>query len=78
MLQEAIKTINDIHSLMQLSKKKPKPQALANYYKKQALVFSKANNRWQLEAKFLDNRQLNWSHLLESARHDDYLLYLII
>ncbi|KAL5261295.1 hypothetical protein ACHWQZ_G007113 [Mnemiopsis leidyi] len=43
--QEAIKTINDIHSLMQLSKKKPKPQALANYYKKQALVFSKANNR---------------------------------
>ena len=45
MLQEAIKTINDIHSLMQLSKKKPKPQALANYYKKQALVFSKANNR---------------------------------
>ena len=39
LLQEAIKTINDIHSLMLLSKKKPKPQALANYYKKQALVF---------------------------------------
>lgn len=31
---------------MLLSKKKPKPQALANYYKKQALVFSKANNRY--------------------------------
>ena len=55
LFQEAIKTINDIHSLMQLSKKKPKPQALANYYKKQALVFSKANNRLELVFHLLAN-----------------------
>eukprot|EP00795_Rhopilema_esculentum_P012434 gene12434-3101_t len=42
--QEAFKAIEDIHGLMQLSKKPPKPHVLANYYEKMALVFWKAGN----------------------------------
>ena len=42
--QEAFKAIEDIHGLMQWSKKPPKPHVLANYYEKMALVFWKAGN----------------------------------
>uniref|UniRef100_T1IIY3 Eukaryotic translation initiation factor 3 subunit A n=1 Tax=Strigamia maritima TaxID=126957 RepID=T1IIY3_STRMM len=42
--QEAYKAIEDIHGLMNLSKKPPKPQLMANYYHKLALVFWKAGN----------------------------------
>lgn len=42
--QEAYKAIEDIHNLMTLPKKSPKPQLLANYYQKLALVFWKAGN----------------------------------
>ncbi|CAM1317879.1 EIF3A (predicted), partial [Pycnogonum litorale] len=42
--QEAYKAIEDIHGLMALSKKSPKPQLMANYYQKLALVFWKAGN----------------------------------
>lgn len=42
--QEAFKAVEDIHGLMQLAKKHPKPQLLANYYQKTALVFWKAKN----------------------------------
>lgn len=37
--QEAYKATEDIHGLMTLSKKSPKPQLMANYYQKLALVF---------------------------------------
>ncbi|CAN8003091.1 unnamed protein product [Ixodes pacificus] len=43
--QEAYKATEDIHGLMTLSKKSPKPQLMANYYQKLALVFWKAGNR---------------------------------
>lgn len=36
--------MEDIHGLMSLPKKAPKPQLLANYYQKLALVFWKAGN----------------------------------
>ncbi|XP_074031572.1 eukaryotic translation initiation factor 3 subunit a isoform X2 [Leptinotarsa decemlineata] len=42
--QEAYKAIEDIHSLMNLSKKSPVPKTMANYYQKLAMVFWKAGN----------------------------------
>ncbi|GBM00210.1 Eukaryotic translation initiation factor 3 subunit A [Araneus ventricosus] len=42
--QEAYKAIEDIHGLMNLSKKAPNPRLMANYYQKLALVFWKSNN----------------------------------
>jgi len=44
LLQEAYKTIEDIHGLMNLSKKPPVPKTMANYYQKLAMVFWKAGN----------------------------------
>lgn len=43
-LQEAYKATEDIHGLMNMSKKSPVPKTMANYYQKLALVFWKANN----------------------------------
>uniref|UniRef100_T1D215 Eukaryotic translation initiation factor 3 subunit A n=1 Tax=Cupiennius salei TaxID=6928 RepID=T1D215_CUPSA len=42
--QEAYKAIEDIHNLMNLSKKAPNPRLMANYYQKLSLVFWKSNN----------------------------------
>lgn len=42
--QEAYKAIEDIHGLMNLSKKMPVPKTMANYYQKLAMVFWKAGN----------------------------------
>ncbi|XP_063232986.1 eukaryotic translation initiation factor 3 subunit A [Bacillus rossius redtenbacheri] len=42
--QEAYKAIEDIHGLMNLSKKLPVPKTMANYYQKLAMVFWKAGN----------------------------------
>ncbi|XP_002738406.1 eukaryotic translation initiation factor 3 subunit A [Saccoglossus kowalevskii] len=42
--QEAYKAIEDVHGLMTLSKKSPKPQLMANYYTKLGLVFWKSGN----------------------------------
>ncbi|XP_057654907.1 eukaryotic translation initiation factor 3 subunit A [Diorhabda carinulata] len=42
--QEAYKAIEDIHNLMNLSKKSPVPKTMANYYQKLAMVFWKAGN----------------------------------
>ncbi|CAF4451610.1 unnamed protein product, partial [Rotaria sp. Silwood2] len=42
--QEAFKAIEDIHSFTTISKKTPRPQQLATYYNKVALVFWKAGN----------------------------------
>lgn len=42
--QEAFKAIEDIHEFTTISKKTPKPQQLASYYNKVALVFWKAGN----------------------------------
>lgn len=42
--QEAFKAVEDVYGLMQLSKRPPKPQVMANYYQKVALVFWKAEN----------------------------------
>ncbi|XP_070541115.1 eukaryotic translation initiation factor 3 subunit A-like [Ptychodera flava] len=42
--QEAYKAIEDVHGLMTLSKKPPKPQLMANYYQKLGLVFWKSGN----------------------------------
>ncbi|XP_054723932.1 eukaryotic translation initiation factor 3 subunit A-like [Uloborus diversus] len=42
--QEAYKAIEDIHGLMNLSKKAPNPRLMANYYQKLALVFWKSQN----------------------------------
>nr|A7SK48.2 RecName: Full=Eukaryotic translation initiation factor 3 subunit A; Short=eIF3a; AltName: Full=Eukaryotic translation initiation factor 3 subunit 10 [Nematostella vectensis] len=42
--QEAFKAVEDVYGLMQLSKRPPKPQVMANYYQKVALVFLKAGN----------------------------------
>lgn len=42
--QEAYKAIEDIHGLMNLSKKAPNPRLMANYYQKLSLVFWKSNN----------------------------------
>ncbi|KAJ8964950.1 hypothetical protein NQ314_004505, partial [Rhamnusium bicolor] len=42
--QEAYKAIEDIHNLMNLSKKMPVPKTMANYYQKLAMVFWKAGN----------------------------------
>merc|ERR1719348_1990633 len=43
--QEAYKAIEDVHGMMTLSKKPTKPQLMANYYQKLALVFWKAGNK---------------------------------
>ena len=43
-VQEAFKAVEDMYNLMQLAKKTPKPQLLANYYQKTALVFWKSRN----------------------------------
>jgi translation initiation factor 3 subunit A len=43
--QEAYKAIEDIHGLMNMSKKTPQPKTMANYYQKLAMVFWKAENR---------------------------------
>uniref|UniRef100_F6R8V3 Eukaryotic translation initiation factor 3 subunit A n=1 Tax=Ciona intestinalis TaxID=7719 RepID=F6R8V3_CIOIN len=42
--QEAFKAVEDIHYLMSLSKRPPKPQTLANFNNKLSLVFWKAEN----------------------------------
>nr|CAB3241609.1 eukaryotic translation initiation factor 3 subunit A [Phallusia mammillata] len=42
--QEAFKAVEDIHYLMSLSKRPPKPQMLANFHNKLCLVFWKAGN----------------------------------
>ena len=42
--QEAYKAVEDIHGLMQLSKKVFQPKMMANYYQKLALVFWKSGN----------------------------------
>jgi len=42
--QEAFKAVEDIHTFTTISKKTPKPQQLASYYNKVALVFWKAGN----------------------------------
>lgn len=42
--QEAFKAVEDIHYLMSLSKKPPKPQVLVNFHAKLSLVFWKAGN----------------------------------
>ncbi|CAF4837561.1 unnamed protein product, partial [Rotaria sp. Silwood2] len=41
---EAFKAIEDIHSFTTISKKTPRPQQLATYYNKVALVFWKGGN----------------------------------
>lgn len=43
-MQEAFKAVEDIHYLMSLSKRPPKPQMLANFHNKLCLVFWKAGN----------------------------------
>jgi translation initiation factor 3 subunit A len=43
--QEAFKTIEDIHWLLNYSKKPPKPAVVANYYSKQSKVYLMAGNR---------------------------------
>lgn len=42
--QEAFKAVEDIHYLMSLSKRPPKPQTLANFHTKLSLVFWKADS----------------------------------
>ncbi|ESO99059.1 hypothetical protein LOTGIDRAFT_142293 [Lottia gigantea] len=43
--QEAFKAVEDIHGLISLSKKQPRPSLMANYYQKLGLVFWKSGNR---------------------------------
>jgi translation initiation factor 3 subunit A len=42
--QEAYKAVEDIYHLMNLSRNKPKPGQMYNYYSKLSLIFWKANN----------------------------------
>lgn len=42
--QEAFKSSEDVHGMMNLSKKSPVPKTMANYYQKLAMVFWKAGN----------------------------------
>ncbi|XP_041371282.1 eukaryotic translation initiation factor 3 subunit A-like isoform X3 [Gigantopelta aegis] len=42
--QEAFKAVEDIHGLINLSKKSPKPSLMANYYQKLGLVFWKSGS----------------------------------
>jgi translation initiation factor 3 subunit A len=42
--QEAYKAVEDIYSLMNLSRQKPKPGQMFNYYSKLSLIFWKAGN----------------------------------
>ena len=44
-LQEAFKAVEDIHGLISLSKKAPRPSLMANYYMKLGLVFWKSGNQ---------------------------------
>ena len=44
MFQEAFKAVEDIHGLINLSKRPVKPSLMANYYSKLALVFWKSGN----------------------------------
>lgn len=46
--QEAYKAIEDIHGLMNLSKKLPVPKTMANYYQKLSMVFWKAGSSMYL------------------------------
>lgn len=57
--QEAYKAIEDIHSLMQISKKTPVPKTMANYYQKLAMVFWKAGNQLFHAAALLKFLQLS-------------------
>lgn len=57
--QEAYKAIEDIHGLMQLSKKQPLPKTMANYYQKLAMVFWKAGNKLFHAAALLKFFQLS-------------------
>ncbi|XP_019635290.1 PREDICTED: eukaryotic translation initiation factor 3 subunit A-like [Branchiostoma belcheri] len=43
--QEAYKAVEDVWQLMNLSKKPPKPQLMANYYTKLGMVFWKSGNQ---------------------------------
>ena len=43
--QEAYKAVEDIYSLMNLSRTKPKPSQMFNYYSKLSLIFWKAGNQ---------------------------------
>lgn len=43
--QEAFKAVEDIHGLITLAKKQPKPSLMANYFHKLGLVFSKSGNQ---------------------------------
>lgn len=43
--QEAFKAVEDIHGLISLSKKAPRPSLMANYYMKLGLVFWKSGNQ---------------------------------
>ena len=43
--QEAFKAIDDVHGLVTLAKKMSRPQQMAQYYQKSALVFGKSGNR---------------------------------
>ena len=45
LFQEAFKAVQDVHHLIKLSKKPPKPHMLANFYEKMALVFRKAGSK---------------------------------
>jgi translation initiation factor 3 subunit A len=42
--QEAFRSIEDIHGLIQLSKRAPRPQMMAAYFEKLAHVFWKSGN----------------------------------
>ena len=42
--QEAFKAVEDIHGLIALSKKPPRPSVMASYYTKQGLIFWKSGN----------------------------------
>ena len=43
--QEAFKAIDHVHGLVTLAKKMSRPQQMAQYYQKSALVFGKSGNR---------------------------------
>lgn len=68
--QEAYKAIEDIHGLMQLSKKPPKPHVLANYYEKMALVFWKAGNL-QFHAATLHRLYILFREQKKSISHEE-------
>jgi len=53
--QEAYKAVEDIHSLIVLSKKQPRPSLMANYYQKLALVLGKCGNHISTPAPCIDS-----------------------